>query len=280
MKGVILAAGYGTRFLPVTKTIPKEMLPLINKPAIDFIIEEFLASGIEDILVITSRRKKALEDYLDREMEMEYIFEKENARDKLKNISPPRARFFFIRQQEMHGTGHALMLARPFTGNEPFIVAYPDDLHLGHKPLAAQLIETYEQTGCTVLATIYDPPNIERYGTIAIAADNLHVTDIVEKAPREEAPSLETSIGRFLYTPEIFHYLEKGWQEHKEGEYFHTGAVRALAGAGKVVFKRIEGERLDTGAPEGFLETLLKYASTIPELKAVIRRFKIENDLI
>ncbi len=105
MKGVILAAGYGTRFLPVTKTIPKEMLPLINKPAIDFIIEEFLASGMEDILVITSRRKKALEDYLDREMEMEYIFEKENARDKLKNISPPRARFFFIRQQEMLGTG-------------------------------------------------------------------------------------------------------------------------------------------------------------------------------
>ena len=94
MKGVILAAGYGTRFLPVTKTIPKEMLPLINKPAIDFIIEEFLASGIEDILVIPSRRKKALEDYLDREMEMEYIFKKENARDKLKNIAPPRARFY------------------------------------------------------------------------------------------------------------------------------------------------------------------------------------------
>ncbi|MQY76701.1 MAG: NTP transferase domain-containing protein [Spirochaeta sp.] len=170
MKGVILAAGYGTRFLPVTKTIPKEMLPLIMKPAIDFIIEEFLASGIEDILVITSRRKKALEDYLDREMELEYIFEKEKARNKLKNISPPEARFYFIRQQEMLGTGHALMLARPFIGNEPFIVAYPDDLLLGRKPLAVQLIETYEQTGCTVLATIYDPPNIERYGTIAIAA--------------------------------------------------------------------------------------------------------------
>jgi UTP--glucose-1-phosphate uridylyltransferase len=278
VKGVILAAGYGTRFLPVTKTIPKEMLPLIDKPSIDFIVEEFLHSGIEEILVVTSRRKKAMEDYLDREIELESVFQAEGTLDKLENIQPPKAKFFFVRQLEMLGTGHALLAARPFVGEEPFVVAYPDDLHIGRVPLAKQLIDTYEKTGCCVLATVYDPPEIHRYGTIAIAEDGLHVTKLVEKAPPGTEPSKDASLGRFLYTPDFFPALEIGWQKHdpSKGEYFHTPAVNALAAQGKVVFKRWEGERLDTGKPDGFLRALLHYAQTVPEFKEVFDRFVAE----
>lgn len=279
MKGVILAAGYGTRFLPVTKTIPKEMLPLIEKPSIDFIVEEFLRSGIEEILVVTSRRKKALEDYLDREIELESIFQAQGARGKLDKIRPPKAKFYFVRQQQMLGTGHALLATRPFVGDEPFVVAYPDDLHIGKVPLAKQLVEIYEQTGCCVLSTVYNPPEIHRYGTIAIAEDGLHVTKLVEKAPPGSEPSKDASLGRFLYTPELFPALEAGWKEHdpRQGEYFHTPAVNALAARGKVVFKRWEGERLDTGKPDGFLRSLLRYVQTVPELKEVFDSFVEEQ---
>ena len=272
MKGVILAAGYGSRFLPITKSIPKEMLPLITKPAIEFIIEEFIQSGIEDILVITSRRKKALEDYLDREFELETVFDRQGSNDKLERLKPLNARFFFTRQQTMNGVGHALLLTKPFVGNEPFVVAYPNDLHFGRVPLTSQLIELYEQTGCCVLATIYDPPNLNRYGILAIAADNLHVTDIVEKPPLGEAPSKEVSIGRYLYTPDIYAYLEEGLASHEFGEYDHTYALKKLVAEGKVVYKRIDGLRYDVGEPEGYLRAMIQYAMQVPELAAVIRQ--------
>ena len=272
MKGVILAAGYGTRFLPVTKTIPKEMLPLVTRPSIDFIVEEFLASGIDEILLITSRRKKAIEDYFDREIELENAFRAVQDEKKLAAISPPRAAIFFVRQPEMRGTGHALLLARPFTHNEPFVVAYPDDLHFGEKPLALQLIEKWKETGCTVLATLHDPPEINRYGVVSIATDGLHVTDIVEKPPRGKEPSREASIGRFLYTPDFLEQLAEEWKRHGEGEFFHTPAVRALAQRNRVVFSRVQGERLDTGEPGGYLEAIIRYADSVPHLKKELDR--------
>ena len=278
MKGVILAAGYGSRFLPVTKTVPKEMLPLVNKPSIDFILEEFEESGIDEILVITSRRKKVLEDYLDREIELEYTFLLQKAKSKLEKIPPPKSNIFFVRQKEMLGTGHALLLTRPFVGSEPFVVAYPDDIHLGELPLTRQLIDTYRETGCCVLATLYDPPNLERYGTLALAEDGLHVTDIVEKARPGREPSKEASIGRYLYTPDIFPLLQKGWEKHRKGEYFHTGALRALARQGRVVFHRTEGQRLDTGEPEGFFKSLLIYAERVPQFKAVLDEYSAGRD--
>ncbi len=270
MKGLILAAGYGTRFLPVTKTIPKEMLPLIDKPSIGFIIDEFVNSGIEDIIIITSRRKKSLEDYLDREIELETLFIREGAEGKLEKISPCRANISFIRQQEMRGTGNALLLPKNLIGNEPFVVAYPDDLHFGEKPLAGQLIETYEKTGCTVLSTLHNPPNLERYGILAIADDGIHVKDIVEKPAPGTEPSSEASIGRYLYTPDIFGYLQEGWEKHTHGEYFHTYALKKQMDKNGVVFKPLEGERLDTGSPSGYLRAILKYASRDPEMAAEI----------
>jgi len=277
MKGVIVAAGYGTRFLPVTKTIPKEMLPLIDRPAIDFIMDEFAAAGVREVLIISSRRKKSLEDYFDREVELESVFTKEKATDKLAKIKPPDMKVFFTRQKQMRGTGDALLCARPFCGDQPFIVAYPDDLHFGEVPLARQLVSVYEKTGCSVMSALHDPPNLERYGVLALAPDGLHVTDIVEKPAPGTEPSREASIGRFLFTPDIFDYLEAGWQRHltganPESEYFHVYALRKLMDAGKVVYHPIEGERLDTGAPAGYLRALLRYAAKEPDLAAEIRR--------
>jgi UTP--glucose-1-phosphate uridylyltransferase len=266
MKGVILAAGYGTRFLPWTKTMPKEMIPLVDRPSIDFIVSEFVASGVDEILIVTSRRKKALEDWFDREIELETLLARPADERKRRLIEPPPARVFFVRQPEMRGTGDAILLARPFVGDEPFVVAYPDDIHVGAVPLARQLVETWERTGCSVLATLHDPPDLNRYGVISIAPDGLHVTDIVEKPPKGSEPSREASIGRFLYAPGFLTELAAQRSRHVAGEFFHTPAVQALAKRGKVVYRRVEGERLDTGEPAGYLEALLRYAESRPDL--------------
>ena len=270
MKGVILAAGYGTRFLPWTKTLPKEMIPLIDRPSLDFIVGEFTRSGVDEILVITSRRKKALEDWFDREIELETVLARPVDAAKRALVEPPRARVFFTRQPEMRGTGDAMLLARPFVGREPFVLAYPDDLHLGDVPLARQLIETWERTGCSVLATLHDPPDLNRYGIISIAPDGLHVTDIVEKPPKGAEPSREASIGRFLFAPDFLDELELQRARHSTGEFYHTPATQALARRGRVVYRRVEGERLDTGEPAGYLEAILRYAESRPDLAPAV----------
>ncbi len=268
MKGVIIAAGYGARFLPVTKTIPKEMLPLVNRPSIDLIVEELISSGITEILFVTSRRKKALEDYFDREIELEGFFRAKGDAERIRKVEPARAACFFVRQQEMKGTGHALLAARPFVGKEPFVVAYPDDIHIGAPPLAAQLMDVYKKTGCSVMAAIHDPPDINRYGLLRLAADGLHVTGIVEKPPKGEEPSREATIGRYLYAPDFLDELEREWEKEKDkpGEFWHTSALTALALRNRVVYKRVEGERLDTGEPAGFIDAFLRYAQSVPEL--------------
>ncbi len=272
MKGIIVAAGYGTRFLPVTKAVPKEMLPLVTKPSIAFIIEEFIASGIKDICIISSRRKRALEDFCDRDLELEEVFKREGKTEKLGLIEPYDAHISFVRQQEMRGTGHALLQVKNIVCGEPCVVAYPDDLHFGFPPLSRQLIDLHEKTGCSVLATIYDPPNLNRYGVLDIAEDNLHVRNLVEKPPVGKEPSREVSIGRYLYTPDMFEYLEEGWKKHGSGEYYHIYGLEKLMRQGRVVYKRIEGERLDTGSPEGFLQAVIRYAASIPKLRQVLEQ--------
>ncbi len=267
MKGVIIAAGYGTRFLPVTKTIPKEMLPLINKPSIAFIMEEFEAAGIKDVIIVSSRRKKVLEDYFDREVELEGVFLSEGKQDKAQAVGACAARVAFIRQTRMMGTGHALLQVKNFLGGEACVVAYPDDLHFGTPPLAQQLISVYEKTGCSVLAALTDPGDVSRYGVIDPAADGVHVKGFVEKPAPGKEPSHEVSIGRYLYTPEFFDYLEEGWKKHTGGEYYHLYALERLISEGKMAFARIEGTRLDTGEPGGYLEAILSYAWQDPALR-------------
>ena len=273
MKGLIIAAGYGTRFLPVTKTVPKELLPVGTKPSIAYIVDEFLASGIKEIIVVSSRRKKALEDYFDREVELEEVFRREGRADKLALVAPSAARVSFVRQAEMRGTGHALLQAKPFLGGEPCVVAYPDDLHIGTPPLARQLMAVHEATGKSVLATIHVPGDVSRYGVVGPGPDGRSVASFVEKPAPGTELSHEVSIGRYLYTPEFFDLVEEGWAKHGEGEYFHTYALERLIAAGKVAFARTVGKRLDTGDRTGYLEAILEDAAADPALRPVLEGF-------
>ena len=272
MKGVILAAGYGTRFLPATKTIPKEMFPLIDTPAIELIIQEFREAGIKDILIVTSRRKKALEDYFDREVEMENAFaEEKGAEKKLQAIIPGTENIFFLRQREMAGTGDALLLVEPFVGDSPFVVAYPDDILIEGPSLAGQLMKVYEQTRKTVLAAKDIPTgDISRYGVLdAQAQDEIIVVNgVVEKPPVGQEPSRLVSFGRYLYTPDLFPALRETRETITDGkEFTQTSAINKLAAEGKVVAQQLEGEWLDVGAPQGYLEAIVEYGLRRPEFR-------------
>jgi UTP--glucose-1-phosphate uridylyltransferase len=277
MKGVIVAAGYGTRFLPVTKTVPKELLPVGTKPSIAFIVDEFLASGIDEIIVVSSRRKKALEDYFDREIELEEVFRREGRADRLAFVAASRAKVSFVRQTEMLGTGHALLQAKSLLCGEPCVVAYPDDLHVGTPPLSSQLVELYEKTGKSVLATVLEPGDVSRYGVVGPGPDGVSVISFVEKPAPGDEPSHEVSIGRYLYTPEFFELVEEGWRMHGAGEYFHAYAIERLIAAGKLAFKRASGLRLDTGDPAGYLEAILTDAAANPALRPILERFARER---
>ncbi len=276
MKGIIVAAGYGTRFLPITKTVPKELLPLIDRPAIDFIVKEFIEAGIKEIVVITSRRKKALEDWFDREIELERIFIEEEKKDALALISPRAGlSVAFVRQERMLGTGQALLLAKPFIGNEPCIVAYPDDIVLGSS-LSKQLVEAHNKTGCSVMASELIEGDISRYGVLDLAEDSLHVRGIVEKPKSGTEPSKLISLGRYLFTSEFFEILEEEWNrtlaaEMPTKEFYHIGALNRLMQAGKVVHEKIAGTRLDTGEPSGYLDALIRYAKTRKDLLPVLK---------
>lgn len=277
MKGIILAAGYGTRFLPITKTLPKEMLPLGTRPALDYVVQEFIDSGITDILIINSRRKKILEDYFDREPELEAVFQREGKQKNFEKIQPPKAEFYFVRQQAMEGTGAAVMLAREFAGGDPCVLAFPDDIHFGPTPLARQLIDTYLKTGNSVLALEERPTgeDISRYGVAAVEAGSrpLKVTGLVEKPPTGQEPSRYISIGRYLITPEIFAALEEERKAHAGGEFYLTSAFHRVAGQGKLSGCPYEGERLDTGEPEGYYEALVRFILNDPEQGPAFRAF-------
>ena len=271
MKGVILAAGYATRFLPASKTIPKEMFPLIDRPAIDFIVQEMVDSGIHDILLVSSRRKKVMEDYFDREVELTSAFSQSNQFEKLEVIKPIEANIFTLRQQHMMGTGNALMLVEPFVDNEPFVVAYPDDIVLGEKPLSKQLIETWEKTGNTVLSVQeLEEDQLWRYGVIDPDGDGniMSVKKMVEKPEHGTAPSRFVSFGRYLYTPELFDALRTSDKSHSsKSEFTQTEAINHMAALGKVSAVKFEGTRYDLGEPLGFLTSAMQIGLQRSELK-------------
>lgn len=279
MKAVIVAAGYGTRFLPLTKTLPKEMLPLFDKPLIDFILDEFEDAGIKDVIVITSRRKKILDDYLDREVELEEILKRDNKTSLLESIKPRKMNITYIRQQEMKGTGQALLLTKSSIGNEPFIVAYPDDIVLSTPSLSKQMRELYEKTGKSVLAVRQEHVNVSRYGVIQPRAEGalIAVESIIEKPKASEAPSNLVSVGRYLFTPELLDLLEEGFKKHTGGEFYHIGAINTLAAAGKVLAHELTGTMLDTGEPATYLESILTYAKNHPVGKLIMEDFFKKN---
>lgn len=277
IKGVIVAAGYGTRFLPITKCVPKEMLPLVDRPAIDFIVEEFVAAGIEDVLVISSRRKKSLEDWFDRDVELEERFLAEGATEKMNRVRPPRIQAHFVRQQQMRGTGDALLLARSFAGDEPVVVAFPDDIFPlvdGVAGCTEQLIAAHKKTGTSVIATAdYSGQDVSAYGVLDVrqSENGLIVDKIVEKPSPGEEPSSWISLGRYLYTADLFARLEAGLANHGEGEFYPMDALNSMADEGKLFAVDYKGPRWDTGNVAGYLEAVLDEAMRRPELARVLR---------
>lgn len=267
IKGVIVAAGYGTRFLPATKTIPKEMFPLIDRPAIDFILEEFEQAGIRDVLIISSRRKKALDDFLDREVELESVLTKAGKDTFLQTIKPRNLNVQFVRQQVMNGTGNALLLAEPFIGEHPFVVAYPDDLFPGGT-LAGELIAKHQNSGHSVLAVRdFSGQDVSRFGVVATTAEN-QVTNFVEKPAKGQEPSSLVSVGRYLFEGQFFHWLHEGLKKHQGGEYYHLYAMRRAIEEGRLAAHCTSLNHLDVGDPKGYLEAICRIALTRPELNA------------
>ncbi|MBT3219238.1 MAG: UTP--glucose-1-phosphate uridylyltransferase [Proteobacteria bacterium] len=264
-KGVIIAAGYGTRFLPVTRVVPKELLPLIDRPAIDFVAQELIEAGVDDILVISSRRKKALEDWFDREIELERLFLDENNQAKLAKIAPPAAQAHFVRQTHFGGTGHALLLARSFVGDHPFVVAYPDDIF--PEGCTKRLIDIHRQTGhCVLAAADMTGRDVSRYGVID-CDDEGRVRQIIEKPAPGEEPSKLVSLGRYLYTPQVFDLLEEGMRHHGDGEFYPMDAINELARQGKVRAAVMSGPHWDIGEPLGYLKAVVEVALERPEFR-------------
>lgn len=271
-KAVIPAAGLGTRFLPATKATPKEMLPIVDKPTIQYIIEEALASGIEDILIITGRSKRAIEDHFDRSIELELNLE---ASGKTKELELVRKisdiRIHYIRQKEPRGLGHAILCAKHFVGDEPFAVLLGDDVVDSQVPALKQLIDVYDKTGASVLGVQEVPQEkVSAYGIVAGEptgeARTVKVKDMVEKPAVEEAPSRLAVLGRYVITPEIFPILEKT-EPGRGNEIQLTDALKVLAKKQPMYAYDFVGRRYDVGDKQGFLKATVEMALKRPDLR-------------
>ena len=270
-KAIIPAAGLGTRFLPATKAQPKEMLPIVDKPAIQFIIEEAIVSGIEEILIITGRNKRSIEDHFDRSLELEMQLKAQGKYDQLKMIEEiSDVTIHFIRQTEALGLGHAVLCAKQFVGYEPFAVMLGDDLVDAEVPCLSQLIDVYNDLGGSVLGVQEVPAEtVSNYGIVtprAVKPNIWQAIDLIEKPDAAEAPSRLAVLGRYILDPEIFSILEKT-KPGRGGEIQLTDAIRVLAGQQAVYAYNFFGRRYDIGDKEGFLEATVEQALKRPELR-------------
>jgi UTP--glucose-1-phosphate uridylyltransferase len=270
-KAIIPAAGLGTRFLPATKAMPKEMLPIVDKPTIQYIVEEAVASGITDIIIVTGKGKRAIEDHFDHAFELEQSLFEKGKLELLKEVRHASniVDIHYIRQKEPKGLGHAIWCARRFIGNEPFAVLLGDDIVQAETPCLLQLIQKYEETGSSVIGV--QPVSDEqtsRYGIIETKEKlgRLHkVTNLVEKPPKGKAPSNLAIMGRYILTPEIFDYLDLQL-EGAGGEIQLTDAIQRLNAVQDVYAYHFEGKRYDVGEKLGFILTTLDFALQNKEL--------------
>ncbi|MGX7059291.1 UTP--glucose-1-phosphate uridylyltransferase GalU [Vagococcus humatus] len=281
-KAIIPAAGLGTRFLPATKAMAKEMLPIVDKPTIQFIVEEALASGIEDILIITGKAKRPIEDHFDSNLELEMNLKEKGKTDLLKLVEETTGlNLHFMRQSHPKGLGHAVSLGKAFVGNEPFVVMLGDDLMTDTIPLTKQLINDYEETHASTIAVMEVPhEETSRYGIINpehMVKDGLYnVKNFVEKPNPKDAPSNLAIIGRYLLTPEIFEVLENQ-TPGAGGEIQLTDAIDTLNKTQRVFAHQFTGKRYDVGDKFGFLKTSIEYGLTHPEVKDDLHQFIIET---
>jgi UTP--glucose-1-phosphate uridylyltransferase len=293
-KAVFPAAGWGTRFLPATKAQPKEMLPLVDKPIIQYGVEEAVAAGIEQIIIITSTHKGAIEDHFDLNLELERVLEEKGEIEKLRQVRriSNLAQLAYVRQKEQLGLGHAILMAKDLIGHEPFAVLLPDDVVIADRPAIGQLIHAYDQTHSSVVAVMQVPAaEVSRYGIVAAETDDSQLEGsqldggrlrrmhaIVEKPKQKDAPSDLAVIGRYVLTPKIFDKLEQT-QRGSGGEIQLTDAIEALMDEQPVYTYEFEGVRYDAGTTMGWLQATVEVALQRPDLGSELREHLRSLDL-
>lgn len=271
-KAIIPAAGLGTRFLPVTKAMPKEMLPIVDKPTIQYIVEEAVASGIEDIIIVTGKGKRAIEDHFDNSFELEHNLSEKKKWDLLEEVrkSSEMADIHYIRQKEPKGLGHAIWCARKFIGDEPFAVLLGDDIVESKVPCLKQMIDVFDYERASVVGVQPVPwEEVSRYGVVDASELRERVylaKQLVEKPPADKAPSNLAIMGRYILTPKIFEILGEQ-QVGVNGEIQLTDAISKLGELERIVAYNFEGTRHDVGEKLGFIKTTLHYALENQELR-------------
>ncbi|SFB48463.1 UTP--glucose-1-phosphate uridylyltransferase [Cohnella sp. OV330] len=280
-KAIIPAAGLGTRFLPATKAMPKEMLPIIDKPGIQYIVEEAVASGIEDIIIVTGKGKRAIEDHFDSYYELEENLRQKGKLDLLSEVqhASDLIDIHYIRQKEAKGLGHAIWCARNFIGDEPFAVLLGDDIVRSETPCLKQMMDVYDQVQSSVLAVKRVPDDeISRYGVVDpvegadLTQDIVPVRGVVEKPAADRAPSNIAIMGRYILTPAIFGLLETQ-DTGAGGEIQLTDAIFRLLQKESVYAYAFEGDRYDTGEKLGYLKTIVDFALQRPDLGAAFKAY-------
>lgn len=279
-KCIIPVAGMGTRFLPATKATPKEMLPIIDKPTLQYIVEEAVASGIEEILFITSPYKNSVMDHFDKNFELESRLKESGKFDKLhmiENVSS-LAKFYYMRQGEPMGSGHAINLAKSFVGDEPFAVMYGDDLMKSEVPVLKQLIDIYEEKDCNVIGVQeVDPSIVYKYGIIEYADEEGKIKDIIEKPSVEEAPSNHAGLGRYIVKPEIFDELEN-LKRGAGNEYQFTDGMKALMKKQEFYACKFNGKYFDIGNQFGYIKANIEFALDRDDIKEDLSNY-LEKEL-
>ncbi|MFS0864583.1 UTP--glucose-1-phosphate uridylyltransferase GalU [Fredinandcohnia sp. 179-A 10B2 NHS] len=278
-KAIIPAAGLGTRFLPATKAMPKEMLPIVDKPTIQYIVEEAVESGIEDIIIVTGKGKRAIEDHFDNSFELEQNLLEKGKLALLEEVQKSsKVDIHYIRQKEPKGLGHAVWSARKFIGNEPFAVLLGDDIVQAEKPCLRQLMDEYENTFSSVIGVQTVPSDqTHRYGIVepSVQVDRRYqVTNFVEKPAPGTAPSNLAIMGRYILTPEIFMFLEKQ-ETGTGGEIQLTDAISQLNEIQRVFAYDFEGTRYDVGEKIGFIKTQVEFALKNEDLREEILEYLV-----
>lgn len=278
-KAVFPAAGLGTRFLPATKAQPKEMLPLVDKPLIQYVVEEALASGVENIIIVTGRGKNAIEDHFDIAFELEKMLEERGKTDLLDDVQrvSSMANLAYVRQKQALGLGHAVLMARDLVGDEPFAVLLGDDIIDSEVPCLRQMLDVYERyDGAPVIAVQeVEGEAISRFGVIAgeeIAPDVFRISNMVEKPKWQEAPSNLAIIGRYILTPDVFQLIEET-AAGVGGEIQITDALRKMARERPFYGLRFKGKRHDAGDKLGFLQATVEFALKRPDLGEPFRQY-------
>jgi UTP--glucose-1-phosphate uridylyltransferase len=281
-KAIIPAAGLGTRFLPATKAQPKEMLPIVDKPILQYIIEEAVSSGIEEILIITGRNKKSIEDHFDKSIELELELEKKGKLDLLEKVRKisDMVSIYYIRQKEPKGLGHAILCAKSFIGNEPFAVLLGDDIVYSKKPCLKQMIEVYDEYKTTILGVQeVDSNDVDKYGIVdgkPIENRIYKIKDLVEKPAVADSPSNIAILGRYILNPDIFEILEHT-KPGKGEEIQLTDALKELVQREAMYAYVFEGRRYDAGDKEGYLEATVEYALRRKDLREEFLDFLIKT---